>query len=161
MAPNSIVPSRLLGQAVNVMRAYGGGSVPTAPTAPSLNTPMGATGPSLTPLPDHVTQAVEDHGLAWRADIGQSTATHTFTFRNDNKAPVEIRRVQPSCGCSAVSLVQRGQPVGNPIVAPGDTLQVCVPADIGEGPIEKTVSEWLYGEAEAPVAWVRMTLSRR
>lgn len=69
--------------------------------------------------------------------------THTFTVRNAGDAPLEIRQVKPTCGCTVAEFDRR--------IAPGSSGEVSVVVDTSSfrGPIAKSVTV-LTNDTENP-----------
>lgn len=80
--------------------------------------------------------------------LDSSHLDHDFVLRNDNKVPIVISRLQPSCGCTTV-LPGEGNEL--PVtLAPGGQLKIQVSVDITRfrGPVQKTIQ--VYGSDAGP-----------
>ncbi|HZT41763.1 MAG TPA: DUF1573 domain-containing protein [Chthonomonadaceae bacterium] len=82
---------------------------------------------------------------------------HDFTFRNETQTPVEVARIQTSCGCTSVMTDKNG--IGK--LLPGQTLHVHVTVNLSElmsGHLTKFV--WVMGSrSPSPLATIQMTVT--
>lgn len=83
---------------------------------PEANLKVGAEGAS-----------IYDFGAADR--FLHPTLTHTFTLRNDGKAPVLIDHIQSSCGCTSALLVANGKEATGYKLLPGKTIAIKTAVD--------------------------------
>ena len=159
-----VVIGALMLSLCNVHFAYG--SVPgknqtlpiaasTTPALPSSMAPV--TMSALTVVGGKATE--EGSVTAGQFDFGQVNALktprleHTFVLRNDNKAPVVLSRLQPSCGCTSAVLENKAQTLPYTL-NPGQTTRIYVsidPSHLGFASFYKTVSVFVSKQA-APAA---------
>ncbi|HLV81552.1 MAG TPA: DUF1573 domain-containing protein [Chthonomonadaceae bacterium] len=78
-----------------------------------------------------------------------------FTFRNDTRSPLEVARIQVSCGCTSVTTDQKG--AGK--LLPGETMHIHVTVNLSElmsGHVTKYV--WAMSpQGTSPLASIQMT----
>lgn len=121
-----------------------GSSAPASPGTVPVKPPAGTQ--SKTPLTVVADAGVKNDGPAvGMVDFGavdslsKPDIAHDFTLRNDNKTPVSIVSLQPTCGCTSVLLGEGNETAKT--LAPGEQVKVHVTVNVSRfrGPIFKEV----------------------
>lgn len=82
----------------------------------------------------------------------------TFMCRNDEKEAFVIDRIQTSCGCESVALMQNGRETKHPLLAPGGTFEIKIAVNVANHPGgKKEAYAWVYSsQCTEPVATLEM-----
>ncbi len=101
-------------------------------------------------------------GLEWnetqllrRGAVTDEHVEATFTFRNNSSGPIEITRVESSCGCMLTSLAKQRYEPGE-----GGELRALVDVTEQEGTQEKTIMLWSSSGGEPDVLSLQVTMPR-
>jgi hypothetical protein len=134
-------------------------AVAAPPAAPAPAAPAAAQTPS---APDEILTVVEVDGAKKNGDTGAifdfgivspldtDHFEHTFVLRNDNKDPVIVDKIPPTCGCTTV-VVEGAKDQQFPMtIDPGKDIHVHTSIDAGHlsgGSFVKNVLVYLHGKS--------------